>query len=169
MNDSPPTGLRGAGIVLGAIFALSTLLAFYMFSQYSRTLSYVRQTIGEPDLDVAPTAPLPWAEAELTPEECVDATLLWAERCTGIKTMCDMYVERYIGLCLEAGNRDDFCASIRTFTGTSEFGVPECRARGVQRNVNKEACAMAYKTIDGYCEVVRRRLARDAGAAEGSR
>jgi hypothetical protein len=169
MTEPAPSGLRGAGIVLGLIFGVSTLLALYMFSRYSQTLSYVRSTIGDIDNGVMPQVEFPWASAELTPEECVDATLEWARQCTGIKSMCDMYVDRYMALCLESGDRNSFCHAIEGFTGTTEFGVPECRARGVLRNVDKEACAMAYRTVDGFCEVTRRRAARAAEAqSDGS-
>ncbi len=169
MTEPAPSGLRGAGIVLGLIFGVSTLLALYLFARYSQTLSYVRATIGDVDNGVAPEVEFPWAAVDLTPEECVDATLQWARDCTGIKSMCDMYVDRYMGLCLESAERTAFCHAIEGFTGTTEFGVPECRARGVLRNVDKEACAMAYRTVDGFCQVVRRRTAREAaGATEGS-
>jgi hypothetical protein len=155
---TPPSdteGWRGAGVVLGVIFTLSTLLALYMFSQYSRTMAYVRVTLGDPDRGVMPTETQPWDLAALSPEECVDATLTWTQNCRGIKTMCDMYVERVMGLCMDTQNREAFCMAIVDDTGTTEFGVAECRARGVQRNVNKEACANSYRTIDAYCEIVR--------------
>jgi hypothetical protein len=159
-NDS---GWRGAGIVLGTIFGVSTLLATYMFWQYSKTLAYVRNTIGDPDRGLEPVIPQAWHARPLSPEECVDATLHWTRECVGIKTMCDMYVERVIGLCMDTQDRNEFCHAIVDDSFTTEFGVPECRARGVRRNVNKEACANSYRTIDAYCEIVR-----EIAASEGS-
>lgn len=158
-NDS---GWRGAGVVLGAVFGVSLLLASYMFLQYSKTLAFVRDTIGEPDQGLLPVVPQPWHERPLSPEECVDATLAWTRECPGIKTMCDMYVERVVGLCMDTQDRNTFCHDIVDNSYTTEFGVPECRARGVRRNVNKEACANSYRTIDAYCEIVREIAASEA-------
>jgi hypothetical protein len=160
-----PTG-RGAWWVLAAVLGASTLLALFMFAQYSRTLVYVRATIGQPDLGVAPAQPLPWTvDRRDTPEECVDHTLTWARECRGIKTMCDMYVEQMMSLCLQARDRTAFCQRVGSRTATAEFGVPECRARGVRRHVDREACSTAYRTIDGHCNRLRFELSRRAADA----
>jgi hypothetical protein len=162
-SATPPEGAtsggRGAMIVLGATLGASTLLAVYLFAQYSAMLSYVRATIGYCAVledgsrsCVEPPTPPPWKRDALTPEQCVDETLAWARDCHGIKSMCDMYVEAVIRDCMASQDRAVYCEAIAPFAETTYFGATECRARGVRRDVDKEACANAYRSIGAWCE-----------------
>lgn len=139
-------GSGGAWMVLAVVFGLSTLLGVFFFWQYSRTMAYVKYTIDEPE------GPLPYEVAAYSPEDCVDYSMDWAAECTGVKTLCDMYVDRVITLCLESQDRTAYCDQLGERTETAEFGVDLCRERGVQKNVDKEACGHAYRAIVGYCE-----------------
>lgn len=162
-HAAPEGSARGAWIVLGIVFTLSTLLGLYMFRQYSAVLTYVKDTLDNPD------APPAWVDEPHSVEDCVDAGLTWAASCDGIKTLCDIYVERVVRECLDSRERDAYCLDIAGISETTEFGVAECRNRGVRRDVDKEACANAYRTIDTWCEDVRYRLETDAdGSGEGS-
>lgn len=138
-------GARSAWVVLGATFALATLLGVLFFARYSQTMVYVKQTLEEP------TEPPAWEAAALAPAECVDAALDWASGCSGIKSMCDMYVDHAIALCMQSRDREEYCASVSDEVET-RFGSAECHMRGVRRNVDAEACANAYKAILSYCE-----------------
>lgn len=158
---SPEGSARGAWIVLGVVFTLSTLLGLFMFRQYSAVLTYVKATLDDPD------APPAWVDEPHSVEDCVDAALQWASECNGIKTLCDIYVERVVRECLDSRERDAYCIDIADVSETTEFGVTECRNRGVRRDVDKEACANAYRTIDTWCEDVRYRLENPDEAAEG--
>lgn len=149
-TSAPPSG-RGAWWVLGGLFAVSTLLGVVLLAQYSRTMAYVKRTIDEPQ------QPFVWESRQHTAEECIDATMAWAQDCRGVKSLCDMYVERYVGLCLESADRVEYCSAIGNAREDAHFGVEECRARGTQRHVNAEACANAYRTIASFCEVTLRR------------
>jgi hypothetical protein len=156
----------GAQYVLLGVIVLSFVLAVMLWYRYSQVMGFIKRTLDEPEL------PLPWEDEAYSPEDCVDWAMAWAASCTGIKSMCDMYVDRAMLLCLESRDRRSYCAILGERSETTEFGVPECRARGVQRDLNKEACAIAYRTIDGYCKVIRRRVERGAlapvEAREGS-
>lgn len=166
-------GTRSALKVLGAVFAVSTVLAFVLFWQYSRTLSYVRGSIGycahladgQPPQCVPPLSPPAWTQRAFSPEECVDAAMGWAADCEGIKSMCDMYVEAVIRDCLTVGDRATYCDAIARVGETTEFGAVECRARGTRRDVDREACANAYRAIDAFCSDNRfeRQLAEGSG------
>jgi hypothetical protein len=148
-TPAPRSG-AGAWWVLGSLFAVSTLLGVVLLYNYSRVLGYVKRTIDEP------VAPHPWESNPHTAEQCIDASMAWARDCRGVKSMCDMYVERYVGTCLESQDRTDYCAALGTATDDAHFGVEECRGRGTQKNVDAEACANAYRTVASFCEVVRR-------------
>lgn len=135
-------------LVLGVTFMLSTLLGVVFYVQYSSTLRYVRDTLE------VPVEPLPWDVAELTPTECVDFAMDWTATCTGIKSMCDMYVDRVISLCMRSTDRQLYCSLVIDETSNTRFGHEDCRLRGVQRNVDSEACGGAYRAIGSYCEVL---------------
>lgn len=143
-----PDGGGAWKVVLGVTFALSTLLGVLFFAQYSQTLSYVRTTLEDP------ASPPRWETEVLSPTECVDETMNWTAGCSGIKAMCDMYVDRIIALCLASAPREDYCARVIDETHSTRFGHEDCRLRGVQRNVNSEACAGAYRAIGSYCETM---------------
>jgi hypothetical protein len=152
-------GTRELLIVLGAVTAVSVLLGVYLFVQYSRVMGYVRGTIGycshlsdDDNTCIEPAVPPEWQTRAFSPEECVDGVLEWARGCHGIKSMCDMYVEPVIHDCLETQDRTIYCTAIAPFAVTTYFGASECRARGVRREVDKEACANAYRTIASWCE-----------------
>lgn len=161
-QQAQPAGYNGSRelwIVLGAVTAVSLLLGVYLFVQYSRVMGYVRQTIGycaqltEGDAAcVEPTVVPPWQNRPYSPEECVDGVLQWARDCGGIKSMCDMYVEPVVHDCLQTQDRRLYCEAIAPFAVTTYFGASECRARGVRRDVDKEACANAYRAIASWCD-----------------
>lgn len=150
-------GWGGAEYVLGLTLLFSIALAVALWYRYSMVMGYIKRTLEEPEQS------FPWEAAVYSPEDCVDWALAWAAECSGIKSMCDMYVDRAMLECLQASDRLFYCERLGQRTETTEFGVPECRTRGVQRDINKEACAMAYRTIDSYCKVTR----REAEAARG--
>ena len=137
----------GAGTIvaiLGTTFGLSVLLGGLFYWQYSSVLSYVRVTLEEPE------TPLAWDERDLAPDECVAAAMDWVAGCSGIKTMCDMYVDQLIALCMAASDRSAYCGAIDA--STTRFGHQDCSVRGVRRNVDAEACSRAYRAIASYCE-----------------
>lgn len=142
-----PSGISWK-LILGITFLLSTLLGVVFYVQYSSTLLFVDQTLENPE------APLPWEVGEVTPTECVDFAMDWTSECTGIKSMCDMYVDRVISLCMRAQSRLTYCELVVDETSTTKFGHEDCRLRGVQRNINSEACSGAYRAISSYCEVL---------------
>ncbi len=131
--------------ILGGGAAVSLVLAMVFFSGYSSVLSYVKTTLEEPE------SPPAWDARALSPEECVDAALTWAEECQGIKSMCDMYVDHVMALCLGSQDRSTYCAAVEDTTATTRFGHGECGLRGTRRNVDAEACANAYRAIASYC------------------
>lgn len=148
---STPTPVQyeksGAGTIvaiLGTTFALSVLLGCLFYWQYSSVLSYVRVTLEEPE------TPHAWDERTLAPDECVAEAMDWVAGCSGIKTMCDMYVDQLIALCMGSADRDGYCAAIDA--STTRFGHQDCSVRGVQRNVDAEACSRAYRAIASFCE-----------------
>ena len=153
-----PSGWGGAQYVLGGVLFVSFLLAVMLWYRYSQVMGYIKRTLEEPDQVFV------WDEEAYSPEDCVDWAMGWASECTGIKSMCDMYVDRVMLACLESRDRLGYCEILGSRTETTEFGVPECRARGVQRDLNKEACSMAYRSIDSYCKVIRRQAERAAAA-----
>lgn len=140
------SGAGAAWIVLGGVMLLATLLGVLFYVQYSRTMVYVKATLDEP------TEPLPWDERPLSAGECVDEAMAWASECRGVKAMCDMYVDHAIALCMRSQDRTAYCETVIVEAETARFGSAECRMRGVQRNVDAEACANAYKAILSYCE-----------------
>lgn len=151
---------HGAWAVLGVTFLCSTALGVYLFAQYSSVLSYVNDTL-EADVEHA------WDERPFAPEECIDAALAWTAECSGIKSMCDMYVDQVMVLCMESQPRRAYCEALGDRTMTTEFGARECFARGTQRNVDAEACAAAYRFIDGFCTTILED-GEGSGAAAGS-
>lgn len=152
-------GNRSTWIVLAAITIGAIGLGFFLLYRYSEVLGYVKRTLEEP------AAPHGWTLTPYSPEECVDAAMAWASDCVGIKTMCDMYVERVVEECLGSQDRLQYCLTLGDTTGSTEFGVPECRARGVLRDVDKESCSISYRSIDQFCK--RTRVLAEL-AAEGS-
>jgi hypothetical protein len=137
----------GAGMI-GAIllttFTLSVLMGALFYRQYSKVLSYVRITLDEPD------GALVWDERPHSPDECIGAALDWVAGCDGIKSMCDMYVDRLIAMCMGSRVRTDYCDAIDA--STTQFGHQECSVRSVRRNVDAEACSRAYRAIDSFCD-----------------
>jgi hypothetical protein len=148
---------HGAWLVLGATFLMSTALGVFLFAQYSATLSYVKSTLEEP------TTAFPWDSSAFEPEECIDYAMGWAADCDGIKSMCDMYVDQVMNRCLLSTDRAEYCEALGDRGMTTEFGAQECFARGTQRNVDAEACSLAYRHIDSFCSAQR----EGSGAGEG--
>jgi len=157
---SQPQGYRGGLAMVLGILALSTAMAFVLLAKYSATLGYVKRTLDEP------AEPNGWELRAYAPEECIDAAMTWTAECRGIKSMCDMYVERVVDECMGSRDRLAYCEHLGDTTGTTEFGVPECRARGVQRHINQEACANAYRSIDNFCKRTRAEAPASAESAE---
>lgn len=150
-GESPVPAERSAQtawIVLAVTFLCSTLLGVFFFAQYSAVLTYVRTTLEEPE------RPHAWETRIFTPEECIDAAIAWTGECRGIKTMCDMYVDQVMVLCMESQPRVAYCEALGDRTMTTAFGAEECFARGTRRNVDAEACSAAYRFIDGFCDTI---------------
>ena len=141
-----------AWIVLALTFLCSTLLGVAFFAKYSAVLTYVRTTLEEPE------RPHAWDTRIFTPEECIDAAIAWTGECKGIKTMCDMYVDQVMVLCMESQPRVAYCEALGDRTMTTAFGAEECFARGTQRHVDAEACSAAYRFIDGFCDTILEEL-----------
>lgn len=167
---APHDGNRELRIVALSITVLSVVLGVYLFVQYSRVMSYVRSTIGYCAVGadgtencVEPTRTPVWVSQALSPEECIDTALAWARECRGIKSMCDMYVEPVIRDCMASQDRAVYCDAIEPFAVTTYFGAAECRARGVRREVDKEACSNAYRAVASWCD--RDRYDRGNGPA----
>lgn len=153
---------RGLRIVVISLLLVATTLGTLLFRNYSRFLGYVNDTLEERE------EPFPWEQFEHTPiEACVDASMQWAAECVGIKTLCDEYVTKYMLECLKSEPRRSYCAEF-TFedTASTKFGAEECTARGVRRNVDKEACSKTYRAIDSWCQVERAKAALEQADLE---
>lgn len=153
---------RGLRIVVIILLLLAVTLGTLLFRNYSRFLGYVNDTLDERE------EPFPWDGLDHTPiEVCVDASMSWAANCVGIKSLCDEYVTRYMNVCLGSESRRDYCSEF-TFedTASTKFGAEECAARGVRRNVDKEACAKTYRAIDSWCQYERQLEAHEREAGE---
>lgn len=150
-----PSGSRSAWVVIGLTFALSTVLGVLFFARYSQTMLYVKRTLTEPA-----EAPI-WEAEPMAPGDCVEQALSWAGGCNGIKSMCDMYVSEVIARCMASRDREEYCRSIADESMVARFGSAECRMRGVQRNVDAEACANSYKAVQSYCESLLEISARE--------
>ena len=88
----------------------------------------------------------------LTVEKCVDEVLRWGTRCEAMKSLCDASVPRQLEACLAGSDRSAYCRSIGQRYMATEFGVPECRARGIlHRGREKTNCALSYRAIAAYC------------------
>jgi hypothetical protein len=137
----------GAGMIvaiLATTFVLSAVMGALFYWQYSKVLLYVHTTLEEPE------EPLAWEVRAHSPDECVGAALDWVAECEGIKSMCDMYVDRLIAMCMGSDERTGYCAVIDG--STTRFGHQECSVRGVRRNVDAESCSGAYRAIDAFCD-----------------
>lgn len=146
-DDAPRSGWGGAGVVIGVTLAVSFALALVLAFRYSAAMVYIKQTIEErPE-------PWPWEVEPHTPEQCVDAAMDWAAECHGVKSLCDIYVERVVLACIMSADRRTYCEVVGDDAETTEFGAAECRDRGVRRNIDREACANTYRTIAEYCRV----------------
>ena len=143
--ESSDRGWGGAGIVLAVIMTISVSLGFVLLRNYTMFTRYVRDTLEDP------VDPRPWEVEYLTVEQCVDVTLEWAEGCRGVKAMCDEYVPRVMIECMHSQDREAYCENVGDLLAITAFGHEECQARGVQRNVDAEACSAAYRGIDDYC------------------
>ncbi|TVR03352.1 MAG: hypothetical protein EA398_05070 [Deltaproteobacteria bacterium] len=138
-------GWGGAGYIVAMVLILSVVLGIWFGRQYVTFLGHVRDTLHEPD------TPHSWQLGPVAPEQCVDEALAWAARCTGIKTLCDMYVSHFVELCLDAHDRRSYCRELQGRHVTTDFGVLECQARGVRRHLDDQACNNAYRQIDTHC------------------
>lgn len=148
-------GWAGAGWVIVPVLILSALLAWNLGVRYTTFLNFAKDTLENPD------APPIWAQQALTPEGCVDAALDWARECHGIKSLCDVYVSHVTELCLASQDRSAYCRGLAGRSGLTEFGYEECQQRGVQRHIDNEACANAFRQIDTHCNRIL-----DAGGEE---
>ena len=146
--ESRRSGRVGLWVVL-AVLGVATLLAAGLALNYSRFLSYVKHTIEDPE------NPPIWQQQAMSPEDCVDSALRWAANCRGVKALCDEYVTRVTTECLETRDHVAYCAAVSDEIDGPSFGVAECRARGVRRNIDHEACANAYKAVDSWCRMLR--------------
>lgn len=154
-KGAPQFETRGssAGLwVVGAAIVLSIAMGTGFYFQYSRTLLYVKATLESEDAVQA------WETRALSPHECVDEAMAWASECRGVKSMCDMYVDRVIALCMGARDRRAYCDSIAE-ESPAKFGAEDCRLRGVQRHRDAEACAKSYGAIVSWCADLRARFA----------
>ena len=151
-SQGAPGGARAAWLVIGATMIVAIVMGSLLWANYSRFLGYVRATLEDPE------NPPVWRERALSAEGCVDAALAWAASCRGVKSLCDEYVTRVTQECLQAGgeaHHEAFCVSLGASGTLTDFGYAECRARGVQRHVDAEPCAMAYRAVDAWCHYVR--------------
>lgn len=146
-GDAPRSGWGGAGIVIGVTLAVSFALAVVLAYRYSAAMVYIKHTLEER------SEPWPWELTPYAPEQCVDASMQWAAECHGVKSLCDIYVERVVLACMMSSDRHTYCQVVGDAPETTEFGAAECRDRGVQRNVDREACANIYRTVGEYCRV----------------
>ncbi len=146
--DRQRAGRTGVWVVL-AVLGVATLLAVGLAINYTRFLSYVKHTIEDPD------NPPVWQQRAMSPEDCVDSAMRWASECRGVKALCDEYVTRVTTECLETQDHTAYCLAVSDEIDGPSFGVAECRARGVRRNIDHEACSNAYKAIDSWCRMLR--------------
>lgn len=138
-------GWGGAGWIVASILLFSVVLGVHFGRQYVTFMVHVRDTLHEPE------EPHAWEVAPVMPEGCVDEAMRWARECTGIKTLCDMYVNYVMERCLSSRDRVTYCAELRGRHTTTEFGVRECQARGVRRHLDDLSCSNAYRQIDTHC------------------
>lgn len=99
--------------------------------------------------------------AQLTAEQCVDATLSWAAGCQAMKSLCDASAQLIAHRCLDGRDRSTYCAGLGEAIYDTKFGYKECQARGVTRTT-KKTCAAAYRAIAAHCHKLRK------GAGDGS-
>lgn len=163
MTDPTPVqyeqdGASAIRLILGATFAFSTLLGVLFYFQYSSVLSYVNETLDEPETQE-------WDERWFSPDECVGASMDWVAGCGGVKTMCDMYVDQLIAMCLGSQDRTEYCGAIDA--STTRFGHQECSVRGVRRNVDAESCSRSYRAIDSFCDSIGVPAVPDGAAVRG--
>ena len=158
-DASAPRGRKhhAAWTIIAATLAVSVVLGVVLWWQYRTFLRYVHDHLNGPE------AVLAWENAVLSPEDCVDETMAWSARCSGIKSLCDMYAGHVMERCLASQDRSAYCDQVAGQAALRSFGAQECRARGARRNVDSEACSAAYKTVEEHCRFLRQR--REAGLA----
>lgn len=132
--------LRGALIAFVVVAALVGV-GLFIVGRYESSAKAIKAALTE----------LEQRGQSLDAEGCVDATLAWNAECSAMKSLCDASVPRVLLACLGAADRGAWCESLGDRTSDTHFGYAECKARGL-KGPKKKMCALAYRTIDGFCK-----------------
>ncbi len=147
-TEQPARPERGSAFwVLLSIFVLSGVLGIVAYWRFTRSDRYL----------AAAFAQIQQRGKALTPEQCIDEVIGWTHRCEAMKSLCEASIPRMTELCLAAADRRDYCASLGQAVRSTEFGVPECRARGAIKREAKKVCALCYRGVATHCELLARR------------
>lgn len=85
--------------------------------------------------------------------ECVDLVLEWHPQCTALHGLCDASVDRVMGACLAGHDRTEECRELADRLGKTQYGVPECRGRGIERRQGQDReCAKSFGTVSLHCK-----------------
>ena len=104
-------------------------------------------------VDVTPV----WQHEVLEVHACVDHTVQWAMQCPGLESWCANEAPQLTRLCLEQGDRSEYCDSVRELAASTRFGYHECDAlrEDVEgkyaKRSHKKFCAAAYRAVAEHC------------------
>lgn len=142
-----PTTSRGGNAVVILLLAASVILGVFAYWRFSTSARYLSAAMQE----------FHTRGGSMTPDQCVDETIAFSERCEAMASLCESTAPRLTEECLGAQDRTAWCASLGDAPKATSFGVAECKARHVDTRT-KKSCASAYRGIATYCAKLRGEL-----------
>lgn len=142
-QESPIPSKRShrAALVVALCLLGSLAIALYALRSFHNSERYLAKTLTS----------MREVGRLLTPPQCVEHVLAWRKRCTLMRSLCDAYVPRAMGACLEARKRVSYCAVIKDRPKTTHYGFRQCKARHLKRRM-KKACAAVFRQINAHCD-----------------
>jgi hypothetical protein len=137
--------LGGAILLLCAVFGWRTVDARNDFDDYRQSTL------------VDGAAELPWQDAEMGVEACIDYALEWALECPAMDTWCHNYLPEVLAKCLDSQSREIFCQEGTTQSFGTSYGYAQCEERvsrveeKYRKRTTKKLCVRAKKAVLAYC------------------
>ena len=135
--------------MVGIIVVLSVVFGVTVMRQKAQFQEYRAATLEQ--------QPLPWTQAAMTVDECVEFTVDWAMACPGVESWCFNEAPTLTRQCLESQDRSEACAALGDTVASTKFGYAECEqlrgsveGRYTKRN-HKKFCASSYRAVAEFC------------------
>ena len=135
---------------------LAVPFGYSVVSDYRAYAKYVKETIRE-----RPEPPA-WTRSAFSPGDCVNASMDWIAGCPGMEDFCRGMVPQLINECMASQDRRSWCRTEAADRKKTSFGYQICEARreakgdAERTRIRKQRCAIALRSLAGYCDELAR-------------